>query len=69
MAKTIDFEQALYDRFGQVNDFTLGMRIASYFFKKGMDYALDELSSLCNDNEPSDLIIDRLLLTIADLKK
>lgn len=31
----IDFEQELYKAFGQVKDFTLGMRIAKYFYEKG----------------------------------
>ena len=31
----IDFEQALYKHFGQVKDFTLGMRIAAYFYELG----------------------------------
>ena len=31
----IDFEQELYNRFGQVKDFTLGMRIAKYFYELG----------------------------------
>ena len=31
----IDFEQALYNHFGQVKDFTLGMRIAAYFYELG----------------------------------
>lgn len=32
----IDFEQELYKAFGQVKDFSLGMRIAKYFFELGM---------------------------------
>ena len=31
----LDFEQELYNRFGQVKDFTLGMRIAKYFYELG----------------------------------
>ena len=31
----IDFEQELYNRFGQIKDFTLGMRIAEYFYELG----------------------------------
>ena len=31
-----DFEQELYKAFGQVKDFTLGMRIAKHFFELGM---------------------------------
>ena len=30
------FEQELYKAFGQVQDFTLGMRIARHFFELGM---------------------------------
>lgn len=33
--ENIDFEQALYDHFGQVKDFTLGMRIGKYFYELG----------------------------------
>ena len=32
----LDFEQELYKAFGQVKDFTLGMRIAKHFFELGM---------------------------------
>ena len=35
-SESIDFEQELYKAFGQVKDFTLGMRIAKYFFELGM---------------------------------
>lgn len=31
----IDFEQELYKHFGQVKDFTLGMRIGKYFYELG----------------------------------
>ena len=31
----IDYEQELYNHFGQVKDFTLGMRIAKYFYELG----------------------------------
>ena len=31
----LDFEQELYKAFGQVADFTLGMRIAKHFFELG----------------------------------
>ena len=33
--KPIDFEQELYNYFGQVKDFTLGMRIAKRFYDMG----------------------------------
>lgn len=33
--ENIDFEQALYDHFGQIKDFTLGMRIGKYFYELG----------------------------------
>lgn len=32
---SIDFEQELYKAFGQVKDFTLGMRIAKWFYDMG----------------------------------
>ena len=34
----IDFEQELYKYFGQVKDFTLGMRIAKRFYEIGRNY-------------------------------
>ena len=33
--RNIDFEQELYNRFGQIKDFTLGMRIGQYFYELG----------------------------------
>jgi len=33
--RRIDFEQELYNAFGQVKDFTLGMRIAKHFYEMG----------------------------------
>ncbi len=33
----IDFEQELYNHFGQVKDFTLWMRIAKYFYELGLN--------------------------------
>lgn len=33
--ENIDFKQALYDHFGQIKDFTLGMRIGQYFYELG----------------------------------
>ena len=32
----LNFEQELYKAFGQVKDFTLGMRIARHFFELGL---------------------------------
>ena len=32
----LDFEQELYKAFGQVKDFTLGMRIAKHFYELGL---------------------------------
>jgi len=32
----LDFENELYKAFGQVKDFTLGMRIAKHFFELGI---------------------------------
>ena len=42
MAKTIDFEQELYRYFGQIKDFTLGMRIARHFYEMGYHEAREE---------------------------
>lgn len=36
VSESIDFEQELYKAFGQVKDFTLGMRIAKHFFELGL---------------------------------
>ena len=33
----LDFEQELYKAFGQVKDFTLGMRIAKHFYELGLN--------------------------------
>lgn len=38
----IDFEQVLYNHFGQVKDFTLGMRIAAYFYELGLNVRKEE---------------------------
>ena len=35
VSNPIDFEKELYKAFGQVKDFTLGMRIAKWFYDKG----------------------------------
>lgn len=32
VSSDLDFEKELYKQFGQVKDFTLGMRIARYFY-------------------------------------
>ena len=50
---SIDFEQELYKAFGQVKDFTLGMRIAKWFYDMGKNSQepvskdLDEAAKLC----------------------
>ena len=36
VSEDLDFEQELYKAFGQVKDFTLGMRIAKHFFELGL---------------------------------
>jgi uncharacterized protein YbaR (Trm112 family) len=38
----LDFEQELYKAFGQVKDFTLGMRIAKHFFEFGLRSTITE---------------------------
>lgn len=38
----IDFEQELYKAFGQVKDFTLGMKIAKRFFKAGAKWQKEQ---------------------------
>lgn len=39
----IDFEQELYNRFGMVKDFTLGMRIGKYFYELGKQSGSSEI--------------------------
>ena len=38
VSNPIDFEKELYKAFGQIKDFTLGMRIAKRFYEIGRDY-------------------------------
>ena len=38
----LDFEQELYKAFGQVKDFTLGMRIAKHFYELGLKVKKEE---------------------------
>lgn len=38
MENEINFEQELYKAFGRVKDFTLGMRIASWFYEMGRNH-------------------------------
>lgn len=38
VSESIDFERELYKWFGQVKDFTLGMRIAKHFYKAGAQW-------------------------------
>ena len=45
----IDFEQELYKAFGQVKDFTLGMRIARYFYKMGRDSVVKKEEPVSED--------------------
>ena len=49
----IDFEQELYNRFGQVKDFTLGMRIAKYFYEMGRNDAIGESAEWLDKNADS----------------
>jgi len=37
----IDFESELYNQFGQVKDFSCGMRIARYFYEMGRKHQRD----------------------------
>lgn len=48
----LDFEQELYKAFGQVKDFTLGMRIAKHFFKLGLKAQHDNWKVVDNTNLP-----------------
>ena len=46
MERKNDFEQELYNAFGQVKDFTLGMRIAKYFYDMGVNAVLEDIKAL-----------------------
>lgn len=49
---SIDFEQELYKAFGQVKDFTLGMRIAKWFYymgKNSQEPVSDELNEAAEE--------------------
>ena len=48
----LDFEQELYKAFGQVKDFTLGMRIAKYFYSLGLKAQHDNWKVVDNTNLP-----------------
>ena len=48
---SIDFEQELYKAFGQVKDFTLGMRIAKWFYDIGYHQAEKDLELTWEDIE------------------
>ena len=52
----LDFEQELYNRFGQIKDFTLGMRIGQYFYELGKQSS--------NSETPNDL--EEAAVDIAD---
>ena len=69
---SIDFEQELYKAFGQVKDFTLGMRIAKWFYDMGKnsqepvsDDLEKELSAYVNSEEYLNNIGTSGLLLIA----
>lgn len=50
-ASEMDFEQELYKAFGQVKDFTLGMRIAKWFYdmgKKNQEHVSEDLGEYIN---------------------
>ena len=49
---SIDFEQELYKAFGQVKDFTLGMRIAKWFYdmgKNSQEHVSEDLGEYINE--------------------
>lgn len=54
---SIDFEQELYKAFGQVKDFTLGMRIAKWFYDMGK-----------NNQEPVSEDLEEAAMQYAKLK-
>ena len=46
---SIDFEQELYKAFGQVKDFTLGMRIAKWFYDMGTQRQKEQMMAKAVD--------------------
>ena len=51
VSNPINFEQELYKAFGQVKDFTLGMRIAKWFYDIGYHQAEKDLELTWEDIE------------------
>ena len=70
MVKTIkDMAQERYDFRKSTNPKNRPLVMRGFFaYQEGANAVLDVLSPILLLNEPSDLIVDRLLLTIADLK-
>ena len=72
-AKRINFEQAVYDAFGQVKDFTLAMRIARYFYEKAEKDTIaiieSRLSELLGDAQPTPILRHELQDLIKKIKE
>ena len=63
-ARQINSEQAVYDAFGRVKDFTLAMRIARYFYEKAEKDTIaiieSRLSELLGDAQPTPALRNEL---------
>lgn len=72
-ARQINFEQAVYDAFGQVKDFTLAMRIARYFYEKAEKDTIaiieSRLSELLGDAQPTPILRHELQDLIKKIKE
>ena len=71
--RQINFEQAVYDAFGQVKDFTLAMRIARYFYEKAEKDTIaiteSRLSELLGDAQPTPILRCELQDLIKKIKE
>lgn len=69
----LDFEQAVYNSFGQVKDFTLAMRIARYFYEKAEKEIIaiieTRLSELLGDAQPTPILRSELQDLIKRIKE
>ena len=69
----INFEQAVYDAFGQVKDFTLAVRIARYFYEKAEKETIaiieSRLSELLGDAQPTPILRHELQDLIKKIKE
>ena len=62
---SIDFEQELYKAFGQVKDFTLGMRIAKWFYEIGRLSSVERIGKYWKE-EPISEDFEKIVEEIAE---